>query len=335
MKLNYLKMAVGFSLTMTSQMFFAQSPVSASDLNPQNGDVFQYHTVNYVSPGNAGLNQTWDFSGMTELTLSPGISAINVSTPGSKGLDSIFTTSNIIEETQGGSFVMKTSNNALQITGAIISGENLIYSNFENILVYPLTINETHTDTWEANLSIQGFSLNRSGSTTVTVDGYGTLITPKGTYENVYRVHIEQDYTDSGYSNSHYQNHQYSWYKAGIHSHIAMLTDYYVDGSNSYSRGAYLENQTLDVNQLTTNQTKIFPNPANEKLTISFDKPQSLNSSVTISDLLGNIVYESKLSELNQSLIVDTQQFAEGFYNVTILVENQVISNNKVAISRK
>ena len=334
MKKNYLKLSISITIFLVSQAFYAQTPINASDLNPVSGDIFPYFTVDYISPGEAGLNKTWDFSGMTKLSGAPDATDLNVNTPSAKGLGTVYATSNIVEESQGNGYAMKTSNNTLQISGVFSPGGSIVYSDFEDLLVYPLTLNETHTDTWEGSMKVQNLTLNRKGTTTVTVDGFGTLITPSGTFENVYRVHIEQEYDDSGYSNSHYVNDQYSWFKAGVHSHLAMITDFNVDGNTYYSRGTYLDYKKASLNQLINTQTTIFPNPATDEISIKFNENLSVISKIYVSDLMGNIVFETETNQGNTTKI-NTKNLAEGLYTVLIKSNNEILSINKFSIANR
>ena len=75
--------------------------------------------------------------------------------------------------------------------------------------------------------------------------------------------------------------------------------------------------------QLTNVQ--IYPNPANEQVTIKFDQPVS-NASVKISDELGRTLYETNFS--GNKLQIDVSSFSQGLYFITI-------DNNKTILKAK
>ena len=53
--------------------------------------------------------------------------------------------------------------------------------------------NDTHLATFNS----QGVDFTRSGTSSWNVDGWGSVTTPNGTYDNVVRVHQTQIYTDT------------------------------------------------------------------------------------------------------------------------------------------
>lgn len=52
-------------ITACSTAAFAQPTLTATGINPVVGDAYTTKMCNYVSPGSAGANQTWDLSSMT------------------------------------------------------------------------------------------------------------------------------------------------------------------------------------------------------------------------------------------------------------------------------
>lgn len=164
----------------------AQPTITATGINPIGGDVITTTNTNYVGPGSAGINQTWDLSTMTPSGASATFAYAN---PSSTPYASSFTNSNV-SASYGGSYVYyKTSSAAWQFYGAVTSA-TMSYSNPEDFLHFPFTYTNTYTDSWATTFISGGYTFYRTGTTTVTADGYGTLITPSGTFSNVLRVHF-------------------------------------------------------------------------------------------------------------------------------------------------
>ena len=86
---------------------------------------------------------------------------------------------------------------------------------------------------------------------------------------------------------------------------------------------------TLSINQNTTSTTTmLYPNPANDSVTITTATYQSM---VKIIDVTGKLVYTTIIN--NQGNI-DTSAFANGVYLVQISTENQPLQTKKLVFNR-
>ena len=103
--------------------------------------------------------------------------------------------------------------------------------------------------------------------------------------------------------------------------------------TNAFSESQYakIDIKTLailSINLEESNLFKLFPNPTNEKLTISFIGPISGN--VSFINLAGKTVFEQNL--LNQKLVeINVSNFKKGIYLVLIKT-NQELYSQKVII---
>lgn len=77
----------------------------------------------------------------------------------------------------------------------------------------------------------------------------------------------------------------------------------------------------------------IFPNPANDQLTIQFNDGFSKNSSLRILNSIGQIVLEQELSAGEKTAVIDISGFAEGIYFLNIPGEKSSVSQ-KLIIER-
>ncbi|MFK7934816.1 MAG: T9SS type A sorting domain-containing protein, partial [Saprospiraceae bacterium] len=78
-----------------------------------------------------------------------------------------------------------------------------------------------------------------------------------------------------------------------------------------------------------TEEVLLYPNPTSEVITILFN-PEQQYERVTITDLLGKVIFEQPIFFEQTSLVipVGNKQFHTGIYNV-------VLSNNKKTTTRK
>jgi len=92
--------------------------------------------------------------------------------------------------------------------------------------------------------------------------------------------------------------------------------------------GKTLSTKTIDAN-LTNNGISIFPNPANQSFNINFNGVK--NAQVSITNLLGKLVYSNKTSS-NTIKVNVTNKFSKGIYLVRVIGDNQKIYNKKLVI---
>ena len=136
-----------------------------------------------VNPGPAGANQTWDFSATpnspvgTYSRINPADATGNGTYPTANCVWSIFIGSAAKYE-----FYNNSPGNMVQLGewSSTSTGDN--YSaNPKMLFSFPFSFGNAVNDPWATT----GGS---SGTVVRTYDGYGTLITPFGTYQNVVRV---------------------------------------------------------------------------------------------------------------------------------------------------
>ena len=151
---------------------------------------FQLVEAELLNQGAAGANVTWNFS---NLTLS-GVSTQEV-TVGASGTPyaAQFPNADIAIEAEGSYVYFDVTSSNYTLLGIASADITSIYSNPETVFVFPFTYGDNHEDDFYATGSLGGNTQYRFGTTTVTADGYGTLILPSGTYTNVLRIHAVQD----------------------------------------------------------------------------------------------------------------------------------------------
>ena len=159
-----------------------------------------------VTPGNAGANQTWDFSAVT----SSGSGYVNAYyTASSTPYAASFPGSNIAmaDPTMSSpAYTYITVNSSSAVFNGLVmdvGGTQMayVYSDPQEYFSLPMTMGSNNTDTYSGTLTFSQPPVTmtnyRNGTITSSVDGYGTLITPAGTYSNVLRVMVRDVVRDS------------------------------------------------------------------------------------------------------------------------------------------
>lgn len=330
------------ALTVCSTVAVAQPSLSGSGLNPVVGDKFVISGTTGFNPGSAGANQTWNFG-----TLSPSSTFTYDAVAASSTPNGASFTANIAlyEATNGIYAYYNTSSSVMSNAGNDNPTTTMVYSNQEDFLRFPLAYNGSYSDTWNSVFVVSSFTFTRSGTTTVTYDGYGTLITPAGTFNNATRIHFVQSYSDTYMGGTiTYTNDEYMWYSNGNHYPVALtytLTNSTAPGSPN-AQGVYLANATTtgihDLNGMSDSKISIYPNPTSGNvINLDLNLTENLNYQTVLIDNLGREVYkssENKGFEGHNSQTIDVSDLANGMYNFVIQSEGKKLMTKRIVVRK-
>lgn len=288
------------SAVVFSSKSIAQPVLTAANSNPVVGDMFVSKTTNYVAPGSAGVAQTWNLSAM----IASGTTNYTVVSSASTPAAASFTNSNVCLS-GGGTYLYYKTSAALQQNYGTIPTPTLImsYSNPENLLSFPFNYANTFTDTWATTFT-NGITFYRTGTSTVTADGYGTLTTPAGTFGNAMRVHLYQVYKDSANPGfpfiTNYVNDEYVWYLPNNHYPAASVYSLSVNAGSPTTGGFYLNNVVTGFNELEAhvNKINVYPNPASQNINLNTGNLEYENITLEIYNVTGQ-----KIRSFNQTSI--------------------------------
>jgi hypothetical protein len=298
--------------TLTSYLFlslnvFAQTTVTGDDLNPLQGQTSVVYQCPIVSQGLPGANQTWDLSGLestTTITRSYTSSAVPGATIRQNKNTNGVATSLDLKCDNSGQEIIAQSNETTFVVG---------YYNPKKTLALPAVYNVSHQDNYHAAAS----GTPVYGELTELVDGYGTLITPEGTFSNVVRVHLHDNfYVETNLGTRYYTEDTYTWYKAGIKDELASTTSIAEVGQAPYYESAlYLETTTYGLTEEEMGKLTVYPNPATSNFSI---KPsEAAVKSITITDAEGKL-YKCSYKEVANSIVLDSEELSSGVYFVRL-----------------
>lgn len=302
MKKIYLTIALG----LAGHLGIGQT-ISGADINPVAGESFTLAQSAWVNPGSSGSGQTWNLSSMNNagaVTVTNSTSTV----PGAN-IQQVWST--------GVTIHLNVDATKHDIVRQIASGVNIAFSNPWTFYGFPLSLNATGTDNYASSFTSNGFAFQRTGTSTWTVDGSGTLTTPSGTFTNVLRIKVISDYTDMTTGlEINYTLESYTWVKAGFRHPLAHVEDTQSDFGGG-SGGTYLNmpGLSIEANSIAFN---IFPNPTSDFLNISATTEIDFQN-IQILDLSGKVMMQST------SLQLDVQALAEGIYFVVIYDRNNAI----------
>ncbi|MGM0477616.1 MAG: T9SS type A sorting domain-containing protein [Bacteroidota bacterium] len=301
---------------------------SLSSLNiPSDGDSYTVFTNNNLSAsvtaGDPGANQTWDFS-----SIDPGSSsALDYSNATSQD----YSDASIKFETQGSANYFDVQNGALTYYGFSTTNATSNYVDGQDQVQFPMSFNDSYIDMFEGTYNAFGQTFDRTGNLNVTVDGYGTLSTPQGTYSDVLRIQIIRSSTDemNGQTTSSNLDTIYFWYNEHTPHPIMTYTINYVDGSASGQFANYIADNDVILSTEEHNiEVNAYPNPAKELLNINASERIH---EVVIYDLNGSAV----LTQQPQSKMftINVQQFDRGQYFYALKNDaGELLSRKKLSV---
>lgn len=346
MKKFLLSVLVSFS----GYFVFSQGPTLTSTNSGYT--IGQYHTsyncdTTGIRPGNAGPNQTWDFSG---LTITTNAINLNCKAPSTTTHASTFPSATTCFEstTVGGNpATMYYIQNSTElsylggVTGVSVYVTTILYTNPQKTFTYPFNYTNTFTDNFSGTIT-SGVVYDRTGTTTVTADGYGNLIVPGKTYNNVLRVKTTQSATDTCIdymTGQRYSSVLYCWYD-GVHE-IPVLSVFFqnliYNGTNIYYGYVSIADYAIGINDdnVPFNNFTVYPNPVSSDVVhISFNSNIRGNFNITVTDMTGRFVKNMNITGSNAGNSVIELPIAgidAGIYNIQI-TQGENHSSKKLVI---
>ncbi|MCB9251600.1 MAG: T9SS type A sorting domain-containing protein [Flavobacteriales bacterium] len=290
----------------------------------------------------AGTMKMWDFSGLTARNdikfkfLNPAGSFWENDYPGSNILG--LSDENAHSYYKLGANSLSIVGQALPLPGTPPDTAKLNYNNEELIIDLPFTYMDADRDSFEGTGTVKGFGIKFTGFVDIKADGYGTLKTPVGTYDNVIRYAMRREQYNDFFGNITTQTKdQWIWISSD-HKYWIMLQESVFDGFNTSSLVWYNQDPErigtgAAIKKTVDNPIRVFPNPVinGQNLNFSWNAPGT--AAIQIMDQTGQVVH-SEIKDLQSGvnmLETGTKNFRNGIYSL-IITNNQKISQSKFVI---
>lgn len=297
-------------ITLLLQLCVSAQPIiNFSDLNSNvSGTVYSANPVGIVA-GSSGANQTWDYSAIALTAIGTGTSTVVATAP----FATSFPQANyFVKSNNNGTIyyiIAKTTTTTKLETLALVTDTSILVNfspNPQTQFEFPFIYNQTITDSY----ALSGTpTVNNTFS--IKYDGYGTLITPFGTYNNVVRLKKLDGIFPI-----------FSWYTLNPLKQIVNIQF----GSGGVTSASFYEYNNLEINQNEVqNIANLYPNPTSNSFAVENNKSNTLE--FIIFDLIGKIVKTGK-SKSNEK--IDIEHLEKGSYMVQIIDDEGNISNQKL-----
>jgi hypothetical protein len=323
MKKIYFSLAL---FTGILQISNAQLSLTKAANEPVIGDI--YNTQDYDStttiPKNTGAGQSWNFNSFLQKTSYSNNTFTTVaSTPNS----SLFSGSTLAVDQGGGSYqYFKVTPTNFELSGLQYPTAVFNFSNTAIFYVWPVNFGYSSTDVFGGTTTTSVTS-TMAGSITINATGAGTVTMPGGLVLtnclqliNTYTISLGV----STYSQSAIEK-EYQYYHST--NKFPVLTIHYstVTTGSTVTKSYKIQVNTAVVAAIKTNQLNddfsIFPNPANETITISLSNPGHQMVSATLTNMLGQVVKTERFgngTSIHTNLnITDLQK---GMYLLNLMV---------------
>lgn len=357
-------MSKKFQLTFIFIMVFfllkAQITISSSDA-PSIGMVcYQANDTmpsTSIVPGNGGANQTWNFSGLNVLTFDTIRFVDPAATPYSSNFPGADMTVKTRMNNEPAYYYLTKDNSGVYAIGVAGVLSTAISSVLKVSLVPKMSFLRTpssyqgaYNETYHYNIKTtappayqslgDSVKVNSWVNAVSTIDGWGTLTTPGGTYNTIrqYERDINHDtiwfkswFGWTQFSTGIDTNDVYKWWANSIGNAVAELK-MNLHQNKTKSFGWYVAQPSVTEKPLITSVQHVFPNPASDRIFIGNLDP-GMEYSIKICDQTGREIYKEK-TDHSEKMEIQTNTLVNGMYIMTIFENNIPAKSTKFIINR-
>lgn len=336
--LMFKHLLLQFSLTIVVSSVLSQITITSQDLFNIGDHIYLYEDIaaksKYVSPGNSGANQTWDFSGFQLNSLEDSLTIVD---PTTTPYYSLFPNANLAN--YGNYFVgnvydyFSLQTNYLIHQGSAFSSDTSFSS--DTLYQLPLVYNTNYLpskDYIRRSLYIPNNTLNYDSAVSISriissniVDGWGNVILPFATYNSLRLKSFQLD----SFANYYYKNGNlinsdsgnatnvyYQWWTKDVP--YAVFEADIIDSTGLINHAFFY----LETKQITSEDEqvksfyKMYPNPAKNQ--INFTNLSNEVYAIKIIDLTGKLI-KTELNPTSNLVRLDISSFNNGLYIYDII----------------
>jgi len=289
---------ISFILTTIS---FSQVTLSYKNNALLPGDSNTYREIQYVSPGNSGPNQIWDFS---KIQFNGKTLTSRLSLTPSRSLNGVGEYNVLLDENEY-EYFFNIKENIFEEKGCVSKDFAIVYSDPIVKMKYPFSFGDQINDKFSAVAFFQeNVKIDITGDYSVTADAYGTLILPDRSINDALRVKIERKGLEINMcSSTETESVRYLWYVPGLRYPVLSIStnQYQTSGQEpKITQIAYLNPQSPTNGNSITNVNEptdptdnfdvpviVYPNPFNEKVSYRYFLRKQLTVDIDLYDISG------------------------------------------------
>jgi hypothetical protein len=324
-------------LSLFTYSVFAQPVISQSNM-PQLGDHVVIgicsDSVTTTSVGNAGAMQTWDMSGLNEISQEffDYIDPLTSIEPDSFPNASICSVSWLDDYSYYNITSSSLTAEGYLVTINPFDTGTTVYTDPEKILELPYTFGDNFVDNFAGSNYLTNFGIiDFTGSLDFEADGYGTLILPNGIFTNVVRYHFYREQTNyvGGFPSTTQTKDQWAWVSEDYRFWLLLMETTF-DGFSTSSLVWYDKNPysvLTGIKSAAVSEASVYPNPlrVGQSPVIKWERTESVSVSC--------VGYDGKLLASRQIVLnkgantIDFFNLSAGMY--IIRVESPSLNYNQ------
>lgn len=281
-----------------------------------------------ANPGDAGANVTWDFSNLNEIEeltfdyVEPETTLFGYQFPnatlcgvGEDNYHSFYSVSNGFLNVEGYAGYVEGANDTLKV----------IHTDTEEYIPIPFGFGDSHGDVFQGTTEILGFEATVQGTVDFEADGYGTLILPNGTYENVirYRLNRTQENTVLGQTSTTTKE-QWGWMSPDYRFWLCLM-EINNDGFGEEDIVWYAKNPLTLSSQAEERETvEIYPNPLSIGQALQFNFDSESSAIIELYSLEGKKVESYRMQvHAGENRVSFRETLPSGVYSMCIFTESK------------
>jgi hypothetical protein len=304
------------------------------------GDAHDFIFTSAGDEGQSGRNIIWDFT-----SLQPNDQKLtsHMFSPEKVEKSSEIPQANLVLEEFGNQFYFNVTNDGMEQYGTISGNTVTTYDKPFVKLKFPFTYGDDVTGFYSGVQFNPNSSVPISGTYEIVGDAYGTLLLPNNvTLENVLRV--KQSRTINYPNGSTIDEITYRWYSANVRYPILVIIKYvtpeksYVAETAVYAHAGSKTKSATDVSAIQNGDVKVYPNPYEKQLTVSYELKSAGDVSILIYSADGKMT-KTALNSLPQeagthNFVINAQDnfLLPGVYYIKVKMNENIVTNKVVKI---
>jgi hypothetical protein len=278
-----------------------------------------------AAPGGSGANQTWNFANL----VADSSAYVFVEDPATTPQGPDFPNATAAVVAPEGTQFYQSSSTLVELVGPSLIGQTAPLSNPASFLPLPCTYQTSWEDDFAGEIDLMGFALQVTGDVVAIADGYGTLILPEGTVNDVLRIHrITTTVINTPFGGGEIEEDAYAFYKVDLGLPILEISNTTgelpllgpIDISSL--KWVNVTNVGLDEQASSPIGISVFPNPATDNVQINFSLTGGRSVSIDLFDLTGRQVHSMNVSTAASGLhtsTLDVSELPSGMYLLRIM----------------
>ncbi len=301
----------------------AQPTFTAATNTPAPGTTYSINYGPYVAPGGAGANQTWNLTGLT----TDSSTTVQRVLPSATMNGAQFPTATVAEESAAVTQYFRVAADGIHFAGSDDGTSVIVHAPMGKHLPFPCTFGTVWSSPQHATFTYDDMTVTRTGTFSGQVDGYGTLIMPGGTINNVLRVrwtHTLQDAMGPMTINHLYDS--FAFFQAGQAHPIAELVTATINVgggpiTNQFSR--WTGDITTGIDAAVPMDLVLSPNPAHEEVQLRLPAEFGTRAAVSVMDMAGRAVQLGHYhAGAGITVQLDVRSLRAGRYQLLVIGDN-------------